>query len=110
MGLKTTNYTVKDLGITLPTAYAIIKEISLSPTDWVNATFIIQSNRANTVNLKPLEIIKINFKWDRKTNIVEMAYNLAKSKITDYVYNEEKGIHEEIEKEMPLFGWDNDIV
>jgi hypothetical protein len=110
MGLKTTNYIVKDLGITLPTAYAKITEISLSPSDWVNATFIIQSDRENTSKLKPIEVIKISFKWDRKTNIVETAYNLAKSKIKDYEYNEEKGVHEPYEKEMPLYGWQDDKV
>ena len=110
MGLKTTNYKVEELDITLPKAYAIIKELSILSNDWVNATFAIQSDREKTSKLKPIEIVKISFKWDRKTNPVEMAYNLAKSKITDYEYNEEKGVHEPYEKEMPLYGWDNDIV
>lgn len=110
MGLKTTNYKVKDLGITLPTAYAIIKEFSISNDDWCNAIFVIQSDRDNTSKLRPFEVITFNFKWDRKSNPIEKAYNLAKSKIKDYQYNDEKGVHEEIEREMPLYGWVDDRV
>lgn len=109
MGLKTTNYTVKDLGITLPNAYALLKDLKVQ-NDWVTAIFVIQSDRANATALKPLEIVEIRFKFKRNENPVETAYNLVKSKIIDYEYNEEKGVHEPYEKEMPLYGWQDDYV
>ena len=109
MGLKTTNHYVKELGITLPNAYALIKDIHVK-NDWVTALFVIQSNRDSATVLKPIETVTITFKFNRNQNPIEMAYNLAKSKIKDYVWNEELQAHEEKEVEMPLYGWMDDIL
>ena len=107
MGLKTTNYTVKSTDYTYPNAYAMLNNLVIE-SGWVKATFVVQETREKAINKDPLEIIHLGFKWDRKANPVEMAYNLVKSKITDYEYNEEKGVHESYEREMPLFGWQDD--
>ena len=109
MGLKTTNYQVKDLGIVLPNAYALLRDIKVN-NDWVTALFVIQSDRENATALKPIETVTITFKFNRNENPIETAYTLVKGKITDYVYNEEKGVHEETEVEMPLYGWEDDIL
>lgn len=91
MGLKTTNYEVKALGQTLPTAYALLDSISQQKNS-VLATFGIYTNRENASKYKPIEMKKIHFTWDRKSNIAEQAYLLAKS------------------KDGVLHGWDDDIV
>lgn len=109
MGLKTTNYTVKDLGITLPNAYALLKEIKVQ-NDWVTAIFVIQSDRETATDLKPIEVVQVRFEFVRNENPVETAYKLVKGTITDYVFNEETGVHEPTEVEMPLCGWEDDIV
>ena len=109
MGLKTTNYQVEELGITLPTAYALLKEIKIQ-NEWVTAIFVIQKDRATANALKPIEMVQVRFKFVRNENPVETAYNLVKSKMIDYVFNEEKGVHEPKEIEMPLYGWQDDIV
>lgn len=109
MGLKTTNYTVKDLGIKLPKAYALLKEIKVQ-NDWATAIFVIQSNRETATALRPIETVQVRFKFVRNENPVETAYKLVKSKITDYVFNEETGVHDETEIEMPLYGWEDDII
>ena len=109
MGLKTTNYTVKELGITLPTAYAILKDIKVQ-NDWVTALFVIQRDRETSMTLKPIETVSITFKFNRRENPVETAYNFIKGKIKDFVWNEELQAHEETELKMPLYGWEDDKV
>ena len=109
MGLKTTNYRVKATDYVYTNAYALLKDISIQG-DWVNAVFAIQTSREKAVDFEPIETVSITFKFDRTKNPVEMAYNLVKSKIKDYVWNDELQAHVEVEKEMPLFGWEDDIV
>lgn len=109
MGLKTTNYTVKSTDYTYQNAYAMLKELRIQK-DWVNAIFVVQETREKAINKDPLEVITIRFKFKRNENPVETAYNLVKSKMIDYVFNEEKGVHEPKEIEMPLYGWQDDIV
>ena len=109
MGLKTTNYTIKELGITLPTAYALLKDMQVK-NDWVTAIFVIQRDRENAAVLKPIKTVSVTFKFNRNENPIETAYNFIKGKITDYVWNEELQAHEEKEVEMPLYGWVDDIV
>ncbi len=109
MGLKTTNYYVKDLGITLPTAYAIVKDLKIEGNRGV-AIFAIQSDRANATALKPIETVRVTFEFNRKENPVETAYMTAKSTKEEIVYDE---IRQENVKQVvpqPLYGWNNDIV
>lgn len=109
MGLKTTNYTVKELGITLPNAYALIKDLRVQ-NNIVTANFVIQATRETAATLKPIETVSITFKFNRNENPIVTAYNLVKSKIKDYVYDEELKEHVEEEIAMPLYGWIDDIV
>ena len=110
MGLKTTYYEVKDLGITLPEAYAKIREMRLSKSNIVDVTFVVQTTRDNTELLAPIETRSIHFTWDRKSDLAVTAYKEAKKR------EEYKGIDPETGREViiyndaPFFGWDDDVV
>ena len=54
MGLKTTNYKVEDYNLVLPTAYAKITNIEISPDGDAFTTFAIQQTREDISNNKPL--------------------------------------------------------
>ncbi len=108
MGLIKNNYFSKSTGLTLPTAYAIIKDIVLNGNNG-RAIFVVQSSRNATQNYKPIDKVEIPFVWDRKTDIAKVAYETAKTqKIKEQVFDELSGQHKEIEKEGILYGWTDD--
>lgn len=108
MGLIKNNYFSKSTGLTLPTAYAIIKDIVLNGNNG-RAIFVIQSSRNATQNYKPIDKVEIPFVWDRKTDIAKIAYETAKTqKIKERVFDELSGEYKEIEKEGILYGWTDD--
>lgn len=109
MGLKTTNYKVKELGITLPNAYALLKDIKVVSNRGV-ATFNIQSTRETAMELKPIETVAVEFTFDRKENPVETAYKAVKGTREDWVYDEEKDTYAKQTVPQPLNGWEDDIV
>lgn len=102
MGFKRTNYTIKSNGLTLPEAYAFVKNIYINGEKG-KAEFVIQASREDAINLEPLETVKITFKVNRNENPYTTAYNHAKSVVT-------------VEREgrvtthtMPFYGWTDDI-
>ncbi len=119
MGLKTTNYEIKKLGITLPTAYAIIKNVEVHGTIG-KALFHIQTSRENT-NLQPFEKVYFDFKVNRNESPYITAYRLAKQ---DEValkrnpkFDHRKSASEQSEPEFievrtpaPFSGWQDDIL
>ena len=110
MGLKTTNYVSKSTGITLPTAYAKIKDLVLND-NMGRAVFAIQASREAVDAFKPIDKVEIYFTWDRKTDLAEMAYTAAKTQVkTIDKYDEEA--HQMTTEEIPgiLFGWEDDKV
>lgn len=109
MGLKTTNYAIKELGITLPNAYALLKDIKVVNNRGV-ATFNIQSTRETATELKPIETVAVEFVFDRKENPVETAYKAVKGTRKDWVYDEEKGYAIQQTVRQPLYGWEDDII
>lgn len=109
MGLKTTNYTVKELGITLPNAYALLKDIKVVNNRGI-ATFAIQSTRETATELKPIETVAVEFVFDRTENPVETAYKAVKGIRDSMVYNEEKDCYIKQPVSQPLYGWEDDIV
>ena len=109
MGLKTTNYTVKSTDYTYENAYAVLSDLKIQ-NNWVNAVFVVQETREKALSKAPFETICLRFKFVRNENPVETAYNLVKGKMIDYVLNEETGVHEQKEIEMPLYGWQDDRV
>lgn len=107
MGLVKNNYEVKKLGIVLPKAYARIIRIDKNVvTNYACATFAIQSNRDNTVNKEPLEIVKVDFPLNTNEVDFKTAYETAKKQFI--VKNEDGNTTQTVT--MPFFGWDNDIV
>lgn len=104
MGLTKNNYYSKNTGVTLPTAYAILKDLVLNGNR-ARAIFVIQSSRENTTLLKPIDKVEIYFDWDRKSDLVKMAYEKAKTQKLEVIDGELI-----IEKYGMLYGWYDDIV
>ena len=102
MGLKTKNYTIEEIGLTLPEAYAVIRNLSIYGENG-NAEFAIQASREKAINLSPLKTVYIEFKVNRNESPYVTAYNLAKSVLT-----EKRGLHT-VTREMPFYGWEDDV-
>ena len=109
MGLKTTNYEVKDLGITLPNAYAILKDIRVVD-DRGLATFSVQSARDTARTLKPVETVAVEFDFDRNENPVVTAYKAVKGTKRQFVFDAERRCYKEEVVPQPLNGWEDDIL
>lgn len=113
MGLKKSNYTVKELGITVNEAYAIIHALSVRGNRG-SAEFYIQGSRENAFNLKPLERKFLDFTVNRNENPYTTAYTVAKGVIKEEVVkiNEETGEpYNDIETTENIFyGWEDDIL
>ena len=112
MGLKTTNYYQKDTDQLLPVAYASIGDLVVNRyTNNVRAIFLIQATRENSLTKKPLDEARIEFVWDRKSDPVKTAYELAKTQTfvvekTDEITGKPITTFE-LGK---LYGWQDDIV
>lgn len=110
MGLIKNNYFSKSTGLTLPTAYAILKDLVLNGNN-ARAIFVIQSSRNATENFKPLDKVEVRFEWDRKTDIAKLAYETAKTqRIKEEVYNEKFDSFVVEERDGVLFGWNDDKI
>lgn len=109
MGLKTNNYEVKKLGITLPRAYALIKNLRIDGESAV-ADFVVQVTRENSIKLQPIETAKVHFKVDRNENPYVTAYRVAKSSKEVQEFNPETNKMETVVKHEPFYGWEDDIV
>lgn len=111
MGLKTTNYTSKSLGVTVPEAYAVLRTLVIEANSEARAEFTVQINRAATKTFMPLDRIRVDFAWDRVTDPARMAYETAKTEIKRYEkWNEETNEVEMVEEPGALYGWENDII
>lgn len=102
MGLKTKNYTITENGLTLPEAYAVIRNMNIYGENG-NAEFAIQASRENAINLAPLKTVHLEFKVNRNESPYVTAYNLAKSEQT-----KQRG-HHTITERMPFYGWEDDF-
>ena len=105
MGLKKTNYEVKDYGITLQEAYAVITRLEIEGENG-RAEFSVQASpRANCFNLQSYERRIIDFKYtDRTKNPFDVAYLAAKEIRTGNEFGHE------FEYKMPFWDWEDDIV
>ena len=108
MGLKTTNYEVKKLGITIPEAYAVA-DFSLDGNS-CSVTVKIQTSRENAKKLAPIETIHTHFVVDRNKNPFEEVYNKLKGQEIVERENPETGEKETITVKGILYGWTDDIV
>lgn len=110
MGLFKYNYVSKSTGVTLPTAYAVIKDIVLNGENG-RAIFVIQSSRENTKTFKPIDKVEVKFVWDRKSDIAKVAYETAKTEVlTREEYNLKTNETVIIKEQGLLYGWLDDIV
>lgn len=113
MGLKTTNYEVKKLGITLPEAYAIVKDLTVRG-DRGYAIIAVQSSRENaekvvTGEMSALEEHRIDFTVNRDENDRATAYAKAKSQREQYQFNDETQKFEMVMVNEPFYGWEDCI-
>lgn len=103
MGFKKNNYHSEALGITLPEANAVIKNIYIEG-DRGNAEFVIQASRENALNLTPLERVYVPFTVNRNENPYKTAYEAAKG--TRQV---KTPYGKTLEEPMPFNGWEDDV-
>jgi hypothetical protein len=111
MGLKKTNFVSNSTGQSLPTAYAVLKNLIIEKDDNVRAIFAIQTSRENATRYKPIDTATIWFKWDRKTDPAKMAYEFAKTetKLVEDI-DGETGLAVSRVVLGTLYGWEDDIV
>lgn len=124
MGLKKTNYEVKDLGITLPVAYAVVRKLDRYG-DSGYAELWVHNSRENALSKNYLERHSVSFKTVDGKNPYEAAYEEAIKRpvhtevyYVDPVTGEELAKHSEgaerktreVIKPAILDGWENDIV
>ena len=108
MGLKINNYKVKNRGITLPEAYAIINRLTVSGNSGY-AEFYIQSSRDNSLKLQPIDTVRVDFKVNRNESPYITAYRQAKAQKEIRKYNAEKKEFETVIENAPFYGWEDDI-
>ena len=124
MGLKKTNYEVKDLGITLPVAYAVVRKLDRHGYCGY-AELWVHNSRENALNKNYLERHSVSFKIVDGKNPYEAAYEEAiKRPVRTEVYyvdpvtgeelaepgeGAERKTREVIDPAI-LDGWENDIV
>ena len=109
MGLVKNNHEVKGLGITLPTAYAYLKNLKIDGETAI-AEFYIQASRENAKNLEPLEKKTLRFKVDRNKNPYETAYIESKKQVEKEQPNSVTGEVEKVLIDGIFTGWVDDIV
>lgn len=90
MGLKTTNYEVKELGITVPTAYAQITNLFVNKYGTVQAEISVQQTREDVVCNNALETKNLRYDIDKTKHIYTQVYKKAKEEL--------------------FAGWEDDIV
>ena len=90
MGLKKTNYTIQETGVTIPNAYAQILTTSVDKDGKAYAVFAIQQSRGDIAKFVPLETVAITHNVDKERPLHEQMYIKAKEDI--------------------FFDWEDDIV
>jgi hypothetical protein len=111
MGLKTTYYEIKKLGITLPEAYAVIDRI-VADRGRCYASFAVSTSRENALKKEPLERVEINFEYSIANDNIDLfalAYEKAKGTAVRQRWNEKTQAVEDYEEAMPFNGWQDDI-
>lgn len=95
MGLKTTNYEVKDFGITIPEAYARLTNININVDGEAFGIFEIHQTRKDLIENNSLERIHVNYVIDKDLPVHNQIYVKAKKEIfTDW--------EDDIVEEIPI--------
>ena len=111
MGLKTKNYEVKEMGVVLPEAYAIIREtVTCGDKGFVKIAVHITRELAADKKVKPFEEVRVDFTVDRNANDRETAYKVAKGQRVRKEFNHGTKRLEDVVENMPFYGWEDDIV
>lgn len=111
MGFKTKNFEVKELGITLPEAYAVVDEIKIEG-ECGYAYIKVQTSRENALNnsLKPFYVERIDFFVERNENPYETVYRKAKEPKISVRYNRTTKGFDSIEEESVFSSWEDDKI
>lgn len=81
MGFKTTNYDVKEFGITVSTAYARISDVNVNMKGHCRAIFDIQQTREDIGIKKSLDTKSFTCVIDKDKPIHQQVYEKAKEKM-----------------------------
>lgn len=118
MGLKKENYEVKDLGITLPVAYAVVRKLDRQGKSGY-AELWIHNSRHNALTKNALERHSVTFTIKDGENPTAAAYKEATTRHThkefyfdtEIVDGLETKVRKMVEVEYPaiLDGWEDDI-
>ena len=81
MGLKTTNYSVRDYGIILPQAYARVSSIFVDIDGVVTATFEIQQSREDIGLKNSFNKIYFECEIDKDQPLYKQVYEKAKDEL-----------------------------
>lgn len=109
MGFKTTNYTSKTLNITLLTAYATIRKLSVDGNSGY-AIFAIHTTRENSLKNKPVELVRVDFAVNRNESPYVTAYRQAKEKRQIRRFNVDTKRYENVEIDGEFTSWENDLI
>ena len=81
MGLKTTNYEVKDFGITIPQAYARLTNVNINVDGKAFGIFEIHQTRESLAEANPLEKVYVDYIIDKDLPIYSQIYIQAKKEL-----------------------------
>ena len=109
MGFKKENYEVEKIGITLPTAYAMITELKVTG-ERAKAVFSIHTSRDTVLTKQPVEQKVLWFDVDRNESPFVTAYKKAKESRETVIVDEVTGEEKTVEKEGIFAAWTDDIV
>lgn len=109
MGLKRSNYEVKNMGVTLPQAYAVIRKLNIND-DYGTAELAVQANRELAFDKDPYETVNIFFKVNRNENPYKTAYAKAKEKTLSTIVDPKTQEETIVESKMPFADWEDDLI
>lgn len=81
MGLKISNYTVNEYGITLDNAYAQLAHITTGINGIANCVFEIQQTREDIQNKEPLERKVFSCEINKELPLHKQVYEKAKEEL-----------------------------
>lgn len=90
MGLKTTNFEIDTIGVTIPTAYARITSLNVNTNGNAFAEFTIQTDRDSIDTKRAVETRTLYHAVDKNEPIYTQLYTAAKEELFN--------------------GWEDDIV
>lgn len=78
MGLKTVNYEIKEMGITLPSAYAQLTSVSSDGDGEAFGVFTVQRTREDIGTKTALQSVSVSAKIDKSQPVYAQLYEKAK--------------------------------